>query len=202
VNEDGTFKLEFDVKELVVLPYWYGVTPAEVSFDDPARWAGVFARLSPGGRPLARAGFPDALTGLGYAVPPEQALGLWDRGCQALFGSAPGQTDRAELDEAAAYRLFLQLGVSAKQCADNLPADRPPALFKLYWNQTRMGGRTPAELPRAVTLGDAYAALGLAPVGSTDGRTPSSGGWSRSTPSVCRRPWPHCCGARGRAGRD
>jgi len=44
---------------------------------------------------------------------------------------------------------------------DTPPASVPEAPFRLYWNQTRMGGRDPAELARPVTLDDAFAALGL-----------------------------------------
>jgi hypothetical protein len=72
VNEDGTFTVEPDVKEMAVMPYWYGVTAAD-------------------------------------------------------------------------------LGGVAEE----------PNYFRLYWNQTRMGGRQPGEVARRVTMEDALVALGL-----------------------------------------
>jgi len=68
------------------------------------------------------------------------------------------QAESHILDEVSSYRLFLHFGLSAKQCAENLRADRPKPFFKLYWNQLRMGGREPAELLRHVMLDDALAA--------------------------------------------
>jgi hypothetical protein len=161
VNEDGTFQVEFDVKELIIMPTWYGVTPAEISFEDERQWEGVFALLSPDGRSLARKNFPDALALLGYKVPPDQARELWDQGCQKLINVSGYDAEDFTLDEAKTYQIFLHLGISAKLCAENLKPDRPKPYFKLYWNQTRMGGREPAEVPRRVTLDDAFAALGL-----------------------------------------
>src|SRR5688572_12656050 len=73
VNEDGTFTVEPDVKEMIVMPYWYGVTAAELT--------------------------------------------------------------NAGSDE--------------------------PNYFRMYWNQTRMGGRQPGEVARPVTMEDALVALGL-----------------------------------------
>jgi hypothetical protein len=169
VNEDGSFRVEFDVKEMVVMPYWYGLTPAEISFDDARQWSPVFAQISPDRRSFAWKNFPDALAALGYQVLPDQARQLWDQGCQKLFNASEGQTASRVLDETWSYRLFLQMGVSAKQCAENLKPDRTKPYFKLYWNQTRMGGREPAEISRQVTLADALAALGL-----TSGRVEKS----------------------------
>lgn len=161
VNEDGSFKVEFDVKDMVVLPYWYGVTPAEVSFDDARQWPSVFAQLCPSGSRFSRAQFPEALTSLGLQAPPEEALAVWDRECARLSGTAPPRANRDALTEAEAYELFLLLGLSAKQCAENLRPGRPEPFFKMYWNQIRMGGREPSEVTRPVTTGDAIAALGL-----------------------------------------
>lgn len=58
----------------------------------------------------------------------------------------------AQLERAEAYRLLREGG---------LPYAVPP-LAAFYWNQVRMGGRSPREIPRSVTLADAYAALGVA----------------------------------------
>src|SRR3954464_5690878 len=73
VNADGTFKVEFDVKEMMLMPFWHGVTPAETSFDDAARWAPVFAALSSGGQPFTATAFPSALVRLGFQVEAGQA---------------------------------------------------------------------------------------------------------------------------------
>jgi hypothetical protein len=161
VNEDGTFRVEFDVKEMIVLPYWYGVTPAEISFDDVRQWSPVFARISPDGRSFARTNFADALTSLGYQLPLDHAQVQWDQGCSKVCHVPPEQAESRVLDEATAYRLFLELGLSAKYCADLFAPDKPKPYFKLYWNQNRMGGRDPSELPRPVTLDDTFAVLGL-----------------------------------------
>jgi hypothetical protein len=165
LNEDGTFKIEFDVKEMLIMPYWHGVTPAEISFNDARQWAPVFAQLSPDGRTFARTNFPDALVRLGFQVDAEQARQFWDQSCQKLFNVLEGQAERLVLDPESSYQLFLYLGVSAKKCAASLKGDRPQSYFKLYWNQTRMGGRESAEVRRPVTLDDAFAALGLTEAG-------------------------------------
>jgi len=161
VNPDGSFKVEFDVKEMAVLPYWYGVTPAEVSFGDALQWTDVFSRISGSGGAFALANFQCALATLGYQIAPDQAQMIWAQSCQTLFNVAGEPAENHVLDETSSYRLFLHLGISAKQCAENLQPDRPKPYFKLYWNQLRMGGREPAEMPRPVTLDDAFAALGL-----------------------------------------
>jgi hypothetical protein len=160
-NEDGTFKIEFDVKEMTLMPYWHGVTSAEISFDEAPLWASVFARISPNSCSLGRADFGNALSLLGWPGPDEQAQRLWDDGCQKRFDVSEAQAESLVLDEAGAYQLFLHLGISAKLCAENLMAEKSTAYFKLYWNQNRMGGRQPAELPRPATLEDAFAALGI-----------------------------------------
>jgi hypothetical protein len=161
VNEDDTFTVEFDVKQMVIMPHWYGVTPAEVSFDDARQWAPVFARISPDGRSFALANFADALASLGYQVAPDQVPQFWDQGYQNLPTVSGVKAESRVLDETLSYQLFLNLGLSAKQCAEYLKPGRPKPYFKLYWNQTRMGGREPAEIRRPVTLADAFAALGL-----------------------------------------
>lgn len=161
VNEDGSFKVEFDVKEMVLLPYWHGVTPAEVSFDDALQWRAVVGRLCQNERAFAEADFARAITALGYQIAPEQARQIWVQGCQTLFNLKEEQAENHILDETTSYRLFLHLGLSAKQCAELLQSDRPKPFFKLYWNQVRIGGREPAEIPRRVTLEDALAAMGL-----------------------------------------
>ena len=161
VNEDGSFKVEFDVKEMVVMPYWHGVTSAEISFNDARQWASVLTQINRNGRSFSRTNFRDILASLGFQVAPEEARQLWDQGCERLFKARGVQAESCILDEAMSYQLALFLGISAKQCLENLKPDRKKPYFKLYWNQTRMGGREPAEIGRPVTLEDAFAALGL-----------------------------------------
>ena len=161
VNEDGSFKIEFDVKQMQLMPYWHGVTPAEVSFDDERLWPRVLAEISPDRQTLAASSFRGALDWLGCRVDAKQARRYWTESCRKLFDVSEGQADSLVLEPEASYRLFLHLGLSAKQCTEGLQVNRPEPYFKLYWNQTRMGGREPAELPRPVTLDDALAALGL-----------------------------------------
>jgi hypothetical protein len=146
---------------MVVLPYWHGVTPAEISFDDGVQWGAVFPRICRKERSFAQADFASAITALGYQIAPDQARQIWIQSCQTLFNLPAEQAENQILDETSSYRLFLHLGLSAKQCAQNLRPGRPEPFFKLYWNQVRMGGRDPAEVARRVTLEDALAALGL-----------------------------------------
>jgi len=161
VNEDGTFQIEFDVKQMVLMRYWYGATSAEISFDDARQWGAVFAQISPDGRSFTLTNFQDAASRMGYQVTLDQSRQLWSESCQKLFNISESETESSALDEAMAYQLFLHLRASAKQCSELLRADWTRPYFKLYWNQTRMGGREPAEIHRRVTLDDALAALGL-----------------------------------------
>jgi hypothetical protein len=155
VDEDGCFKIEFDVKEMLIIPHWHGITPAEISFDDERRWPQIFAAISPDGSSFALDDFKAALSALGFQVSSDDARRLWDDGRAKLSAAAD------VLDAATTYRLFLNLGLSALAVADKLKPTGKKPYFKLYWNQTRMGGRDPAELNRPVTLDDAFAALGL-----------------------------------------
>lgn len=161
VNEDGTFKIEFDTKEMTLMPHWYGVTRAEISFDDVRQWPPVFARISPDERSLDWTHFQNAFEPLGFPISHDEARQLWDRVGQELFNLPAAKSEGLVLDAAMSYQFFRHLGISAKLCAENLRTDRPKRHFKLYWNQTRMGGREPYELSRRVTLEDAFAALGL-----------------------------------------
>jgi len=162
VNEDGTFKVELDVKQRTIVPFWYGVTSSEISFDDVRQWPAVFAQISSDGRTFAGSNFRDALARFGFESDAEQTRQSWVQSCQKLFNVTEGQAEGLVLEPDSSYQLFLHLGVSAKQCADSLKKGGPAPYFKLYWNQTRMGGREPAEVRRPVTLDDTFAALGLA----------------------------------------
>jgi hypothetical protein len=161
INEDGTYKIEFDVKQMTVMPHWLGVTRAEISFDEARMWARVFAQLSPDGKTLVRASFSKALDRLGFKVATEKLDQFWDAGCKKLFDVSDTNASSLVLDSDSSYRLFLHLGVAAKECAELLESAVAPKYFKLYWNQQRMGGREPTEVKRPVSLNDAFAALGL-----------------------------------------
>jgi hypothetical protein len=161
VNEDGTFNVEFDVKQMTIMPEWFGVTASELSIDDAALWENVFSCLSPDGKSFNREHFQAALILLGYQVPPERASSIWNQACQQLFNAQAEQVDGLTLDKSTAYQLFLQLGISAKSANGKLQSQEPSPYFTLYWNQTRMGGRDPGEISRPVDLNDALAALGL-----------------------------------------
>src|SRR4051812_46469328 len=65
LNEDGTFTIEPDERPTLLMPYWYGVTPSEVSFNDSGRWPGVLARLTSGADRLTKPDFARALSVLG-----------------------------------------------------------------------------------------------------------------------------------------
>jgi hypothetical protein len=145
---------------MVIEKYWYGVTSAEISFDDARHWAPVFAQISLDGQSFARTDFQNAFKTLGYQLSPVQVRLAWDHSCQKLFNVPAVKTENYRLDAAKSYQLFMDLGVSAKECAERRKPDRPKPYFKPYWNQIRMGGREPAEIHRGVTLEDAFAALG------------------------------------------
>src|SRR5262249_43183746 len=132
----------------------------EISFDDALQWKPVFARIA-GGRPtLSADDFPAALAMLGYQMEPDQARKFWVQGCQDVL-DRPAEHAAEIVNEEACRGLFLNLGLSARQCLEKLEPEKPASLFKLYWNQTRMGGRDPGDVARPVTLEDAFAALGL-----------------------------------------
>lgn len=157
LNADGTFKIEYTKKEFKLLDFWYGVPLCELSFNDERLWEPVFKELSAGGQTLEQIRFQEILTRLGYTVSEVQALEAWDAVCKNIY---PDQALPAALNMADSYKLLLNLNLSAKRCGEILRKDAA-ACFKLYWNQGRMGGRDPSDLPRPVTLSDAYAALGL-----------------------------------------
>jgi hypothetical protein len=162
VNEDGSFTIEPDEKPTLLMPYWYGVTPSEVSFDDAGRWPAVLGRMTGRADRLDEAGFATALALLRFAASAEQVRQFWVETCNKQFGFNAAQAAGAALDLAQGHALCLAAGVSAKQLDRALTAGGvPPSYYKLYWNLTRMGGREPAEISRAVTLEDALAAVGV-----------------------------------------
>jgi hypothetical protein len=160
-NEDGTVTVEFDVKELIVLKYWYGLTLPEISLDDDRLWAELFDQFTQGTRAMGRAEAIAALRRVGFGIADEHVQSGWQQICQRALEIPPEEADDLVLDSALAYQMFLHLGQSAKSCLDRMAGRKQP-YGKVYWNQTRMGGRDPAEIARPVTRADTLAALGLA----------------------------------------
>jgi hypothetical protein len=163
VNEDGTFTIEPDEKPMQLMPYWYGVTQAEVSFNDLERWPNALARLTGGADRLNEAGFASVLQALDFAASADQVQQFWVQTCSKLFGLGKEQANGATLDAKQGYALCLAAGISAKWLDEALGTGGVPARhYKLYWNLTRMGGREPSEVSRVVTLNDAFTAVGVA----------------------------------------
>lgn len=163
VNEDGTFTIDPDEKRSRLMPYWYGVTPSEVSFNDAGRWPAALARLTGGAGRLSEPDFVRALSLLGFQAADERVHRFWVETCAKRFGIGEAQAAGASLDAEQAYALCLAAGVSAKRLDEALAAGGPERpYYTFYWNLTRMGGRDPAEVRRPVTLDDALAAVGAA----------------------------------------
>ena len=158
VDQGGTFTVELDEKEMIVLPYWYGVTADQISIDDEALWPGVFARLAPDPSGMTKAAFAEALSTF-YRLDDDSVYALWVQQCKHLFGMEIEAADDSALNQQQAYQLFVQAGCSAKHFM--LAEAGEQDYFKLYWNQVRMGGRQPGEVKRPVTLDDAFEALGV-----------------------------------------
>ncbi|HEY1065644.1 MAG TPA: hypothetical protein VGE52_06035, partial [Pirellulales bacterium] len=161
VNDDGTFNVEFDVKDLQILPLWYGVTLQEISFSDAAVWPAVFAELCPSGV-LRRVEFPAVLMRLGFKL--AEGFGpaeSWNAVCASTLGIDAERARDIELGVDSAYEFFRAQRLSAKEYARRLESGSASGWLKLYWNQIRMGGRDPAELRHTITLDDTFAALGL-----------------------------------------
>jgi len=161
-NDDGTFQIELDKKEMSFMPYWYGVTASEISFNDRSRWASIFAHLSAGSQFLQTANIQQAFASAGYQVPADKIPELWRVCCQKLFGSSEATAEKLALGEAESYRLFLHFGISAEECARHLQKMPRDPYMKLYWNQSRMGGRNPTDLGRTVSPEEMLVALGIA----------------------------------------
>jgi len=156
VNEDGTFTIEFDKKHKMWDPYWYGVTKDQISVKDQEMWPEVFKILTSGSMLMDESAFAYSMSRLGYQVN-EKVNEFWDKECKNLFKIDPNA--KTTLNDEQAYQLILKSGNSAKRF---ILKDRPDVdYFKLYWNQIRMGGRQPSELPRSVTVEDAFLAVGI-----------------------------------------
>lgn len=153
-NDDGTFTIELDVKAMSFMPYWHGVTLPELAFDDAAAWGPVFARWR-GAQGMGWAEAQRALAAIGIDVADAAMQAFWTERLE-LLGVEGGD---GVVDEGRAYEIFRGAGFSSKQLTTRPAGDR---FHTLYWNQTRMGGRDPADVGRAIGVDDALAALGLA----------------------------------------
>ena len=153
-NEDGTFNLEFDVKNMDFMPIWYGITADQISIGDDDLWPDVYSKITSSSLGLTQADLLNAVEAIGIPVSDDQLNRLWNRYCTDSHGVlAEG------LGQEQAYQLILRIGLAAKRFCNGYRDDSE--CFKFYWNQTRMGGRDPRELPRIVTLDDAFHALGI-----------------------------------------
>jgi hypothetical protein len=162
VDKDGSSDNGWKIKEEIKEPSnWFGVTNAEISFDDDQMWPAIFAQICPNGRSFSRNTFREALKILGYQDDPGLIRKLWDQGCRMLFKVSEKEAEKMVLNEENAYRFFLYHGFSAKQLALDLKPGRNEPFFKKYFNQIRMGGREPSEISRNVTLEDAFVTLGV-----------------------------------------
>jgi hypothetical protein len=162
VNEDNSFTIEFEEKDMLVMPYWYGVTPVEVSFDDQDKWPSVFNHLRADEPGMTVTVLERAFHLLDLNPGEEWITQLWEGTCQKLFDIDTARAGETVLDIERAYQVVRHVGFSAKEFVERLDVEQAPqSYYKLYWNQTRMGGREPGEISRPVTLDDAFSALGL-----------------------------------------
>ncbi len=178
-NEDGTYNVNFDTMLNPVMPLqvWFGITAAEISFNDEEQWNHVFSQLASKRRgflasrnrgfKLSDFEFALAVTGLPFQ---QQGIEMWTSSCVRLFGIRESCAGKTTLDSDSAYRLFRSLGMSARYILDCLEQHQRQSYYKLYFNQIRMGGRDPSEIGRLVTLDDAFAAMGVAAGDMDSGR--------------------------------
>ncbi len=157
-NEDGTYTIELDEKELIVLPHWNGVTHEEISTSESSLWPEIFFRLTGGAPRMGASALATALKDVWYQFDEKAFAEMWESVCREFFG-IDADAPSAELTEHQAYQMLLRLGGSAKYLAERGRAE--PDYYKVYWNQMRMGGRLPSDVSRSVTIDDAFLALGI-----------------------------------------
>jgi hypothetical protein len=158
VHDDGTYDL-MPVGADSFLDEWESVTRQEISVDDRKRWTKTFTRLRGAREGL---GFEDArkaLEAIGIGVNAEAMKKFWTEFCAKELNEKKDAESRL-LDEEQAYLFFLRGGFGALAFERKFEPER--ALYKLYWNSIRMGGREPDDVGRAIGLADALSALGLA----------------------------------------
>jgi len=156
-NEDGTYDVTDGTADSL-FDRWHGVTRDELSFDDLALFGPLFDVFRGSQKGLDRAAAGRAFADLGVEVNDENLANFWADRCKTL---APGvEPEHALLDRDQAHELFVSAGIAAKQIATRTFPSKD--LYKLYWNQVRMGGRAPRDVGASKDLCDALAALRLA----------------------------------------
>ena len=139
-NDDGTFDVIPVGQEDDFMAKWHGVTPAELIYDDASTWPAVFDELRGDRATINSAAARAAFARLGITPDDDKWNAFWDHAAKA-----------DELDRDRAYEFFVTAGVPAALLADP-SLDQSRELFKLYWNQVRMGGREPQPIALADTL--------------------------------------------------
>ena len=159
---DGTYKVEHEHPWSRLMPYWYGVLEAELSVDDAAAWPAAWDAICAGASLLDWTRLHAAFARIEVICTEDQMKDFWTGSCEALFGADGDAAIRMRLERGQGYALLRRAGFCARSF-EGLVRPVPPRPYQpLYWNQLRMGGRDPGELPRAVTLQDTLIALGLA----------------------------------------
>jgi len=153
------YKVEYDHKEMIFMPHYYGVTSTEMSINDDAQWPNLFVQVSDVDGHFSREELKTLFSRLNYKLSEDKINKIWLNCCKELFGFDPDTALHCHLNSEQTYNVLCKIGVSAKQIMDIDP--NKVSFFKLYWNQTRMGGRDPSNVNREVTMYDAYAALGV-----------------------------------------
>lgn len=164
VNEDGTFNVEAVDSGRFFLTVTYGMTAAELIFNDRDLWGECFARVSSDSKTLSIDDFDRALQVAQRYAPRDKVETFWNDHCtQKLHLEKPAD---ARLDSDAAYDLFVAAGMSATKFLQGDAAFEMPEYVGAYYNSIRLAGRDPSEVKRKVTLQDALEAWGV------DGREP------------------------------
>jgi len=155
-NEDGTYTVRPDKPDMSFMPDWYGVTRLEIAFDDSGRWLRLAPGLADPDGLFGPRAFHQVLERLGAVVAEEAVQGFWEQTVSNLFGEGAGP----RLDAERTYQVLRAADGVAKRVEEGIPAG--DAWYRMYWNQTRMGGRDPEDLEFLPTPDDMLAALGLA----------------------------------------
>lgn len=159
VNEDGTFNVEAVNSTLFFLNLTYGVTAAELLFNDRDLWQECFDKISTAPEGLSLSDLITALEHAQYLTPPEKVAAFWSKYCREKL-NLPEPAD-ARLEADAAYDLLVAGGISATRLLQDGTACGEFKYGGGYYNAIRLGGRDPSEVARAVTLQDALEAWGV-----------------------------------------
>jgi hypothetical protein len=136
------------------MPRWYSVTGDQISKNDKQLWCGVFAEIAGEAERLTLLQLSEKLEQAKCSASESDFVRIWNQHSTDRYGITA-----ESLDVDQSYNFIRAFGLSAKQMS---PDSMPELIYiKFYWNQTRIGGRNPSELPRIVTLEDAFKSLGL-----------------------------------------